>query len=177
MKSDWYSLIPFPLRKSSWKRLHVLGVCCAMRNYTSFLKNHRASPAFPDYIKPAWGAIQGQDSASPQHSHPGNWSLWRPACVFLARMTQVLLSCALTLYTEQGAARFPGNRNKDPPSSQRNGFKKKKNHHALLEPNPLPTKWTQYWCYCGELSGSAYTPLIMCWVTFLSVNICEVLGL
>lgn len=42
-----------------------------MQNYTGFFKTHGTSFAFPDYIKPTWGAIQGQDSASPLLSHPG----------------------------------------------------------------------------------------------------------
>lgn len=51
-------------------------------------------------------------------------------------MTAVLFSHTRALYTELGAAQFPGNRNKDPPFSPKNRLKK--NHRALLEPNPLP---------------------------------------
>lgn len=116
-ETDCYSLT-FPSKGIFLEKMHVLWVHCEMQNYAGFLKNG-ASLAFQDSRKPAWGggANQGQDSAAPQRSHPGNWGLWGTAWDFRARMTAVLFSHARTLYTELRAARFPGNRNKDPPSS------------------------------------------------------------
>lgn len=116
-ETNCYSLT-FPSKGIFLEKMHVLWVHCEMQNYAGFLKNG-ASLAFQDSRKPAWGggANQGQDSAAPQRSHPGNWGLWGTAWDFRARMTAVLFSHARTLYTELRAARFPGNRNKDPPSS------------------------------------------------------------
>lgn len=116
-KTDCYSLT-FPSKGILLEKMHVLWVHCEMQNYAGFLKNE-ASLAFQNSRKPAWGggANQGQDSAAPQCSHPGNWGLWGTAWDSLARMTTVLFSHARTLFTELRAALFPGNRNKDPASS------------------------------------------------------------